>query len=98
MVVIYRTSAFSWAIARVLVRLRWASLVNIVAQEEVVPELIQDDLTVERVVAEGAAILSDPDRAAAMRAGLARVAEELGPPGASARAAALVLSAVETHP
>ena len=35
---------------------------------------------------------------AAMRAGLARVADALGPPGASARAAALVLSAVETHP
>ena len=40
----------------------------------------------------------DPARIAAMRAGLARVADALGPPGASARAAALVLSAVETHP
>jgi hypothetical protein len=49
-------------------------------------------------VAEGARLLSDPERIAAMRAGLARVAEELGPPGASARAAALVLSAVETRP
>jgi len=98
MVVFYRTSSFSWAIARTLVRLRWASLVNIVAQEEIVPELIQDDLTEEGLVAAGAALLSDPARIAAMRAGLARVADALGPPGASARAAALVLSAVETHP
>jgi len=98
MVVVYRTSAFSWAVARALVRLRWASLVNIVAQEQVVPELIQDALTVDNVVAAGAALLSEPERAARMRAGLARVAEALGPPGASARAAELVLSAVETRP
>ncbi len=98
MVVFYKTSGFSWAIARALVRLRWASLVNIVAQEEVVPELIQDDFTEERLVATGAELLTDPARVAAMRAGLARVADALGPPGASARAAALVLSAVETHP
>ncbi len=98
MVVVYRTSAFSWAIARALVRLRWASLVNIVAQEEVVPELIQDDLTVERVVDAAARLLESEDDLAAMRRGLARVARELGPPGASARAAALVLSAMETRP
>jgi lipid-A-disaccharide synthase len=98
MVVFYKTSEFTWAVARALVRLRWASLVNIVAREEVVPELIQDAFTAERVVEAGAALLSDPERTSAMREGLARVARELGPPGASARAAALVLSAVETRP
>jgi lipid-A-disaccharide synthase len=81
-----------------LVRLRWASLVNIVAEEEVVPELIQDAFTVDNLVAAGAELLADPQRTAAMRSRLARVAAELGPPGASARAAELVLSAVEAHP
>ncbi|HEY1252135.1 MAG TPA: lipid-A-disaccharide synthase [Thermoanaerobaculia bacterium] len=98
MVVFYKTSAFSWTVARILVRLRWASLVNIVAQEEVVPELIQDAFTADNVVAAGARLLGSAEKTAAMRAGLARVAEELGPPGASARAAALVLSAVEGPP
>jgi lipid-A-disaccharide synthase len=98
MVVFYKTSAFSWAIARALVRLEWASLVNIVAGEAVVPELLQDAFTVERLVAAGAELLTDPERAAAMRARLERVAAQLGPPGASARAADFVLSAVETHP
>jgi lipid-A-disaccharide synthase len=98
MVVFYKTSSLSWAVARALVRLRWASLVNIVAQEAVVPELIQDDFTVDRLVTAGAELLSDPARVAAMRSGLARVADALGPPGASSRAAALVLAAVETHP
>jgi lipid-A-disaccharide synthase len=98
MVVVYKTSAFSWAIARALVRLEWASLVNIVAGEAVVPELIQNDLTADRLTAAGAELLSSPERVRSMREGLARVARELGPPGASARAAELVLSAVESHP
>ena len=96
MVVVYRTSTFSHAIARALVRLRWISLVNIVAGEEVVPELIQERLTVENLEreAEASARISRSTRRHASGS-LARVARELGPPGASARAAALVLSALE---
>jgi lipid-A-disaccharide synthase len=94
MVVVYRVSGLSWAIARHLVNLRWASLVNIVAGEEVVPELIQDRFTSENLEREGADLLSSPGRLGAMKAGLARVATKLGPPGASARAAEYVLSAI----
>ncbi len=94
MVVVYRTSLLSHAVARALVRLRWISLVNIVADAEVVPELIQGRLTAENLEREGEAILASPARAATMKAGLARVAEALGPPGASARAADAVLSAI----
>ncbi len=94
MVVVYRTSRLSHAIARALVRLPWISLVNIVAGEEVVPELLQDRLTAAALEREGEAILASPDRQEAMKSGLARVAEALGPPGASARAAESVLSAV----
>ena len=98
MVVIYRTSALSWAVARALVRLRWASLVNIVADEAVVPELIQNDLTVERLTEAAAELLSSPSRLETMRAGLARVASALGPPGASARAAGFVVTAIGARP
>lgn len=94
MLVVYRTSGFSHVVAKSLVRLRWISLVNIVAGAEVVPELLQGRLTVENLEREGEAILSSPGRAAAMKAGLARVAEALGPPGASARAAESVLAAI----
>jgi lipid-A-disaccharide synthase len=91
MVVVYRTSDFSHAIAKALVRLDWISLVNIVARREVVPELVQERLTVENLVAGAEALLRSPARIAAQRAGFAEVAEALGPPGASARAAELVL-------
>jgi len=94
MVVVYRTSGFSHRIAKSLVTVKWISLVNIVAGEDVVPELIQGAFTVERLEREGEALLVSPARTEAMKAALARVAAELGPPGASARAAALVLSAV----
>jgi lipid-A-disaccharide synthase len=94
MVVVYRTSALSHAIARALVRLPWIALVNIVAGERVVPELIQRALTADALEREGADLLSSRERVESMRRGLARAARALGPPGASERAAELVLSAI----
>jgi lipid-A-disaccharide synthase len=96
MIVVYRTSAASFAVARLLVRVPWISLVNIVAEEEVVPELIQDDLTAQRLEAEGAALLDSPARLASMREGLARAAARLGPAGGGERAADAVLDALES--
>ncbi|MEO8349371.1 MAG: lipid-A-disaccharide synthase, partial [Acidobacteriota bacterium] len=60
MVVVYRTAAASFAIGKALVRVRWISLVNIVAGEEVVPELLQDDVNPARLEKEASA--SVPDR------------------------------------
>ena len=57
-------------------------------------ELLQDRLTPENLEREGEALLASPERVAAMKAELARVAAELGPPGASARAAEEVLAAL----
>ncbi len=95
MVVVYRTSDVSYAIGKALVKLRWISLVNIVAGEEIVPELVQGALTAENLARAGERLLSSPARLDATRAGLARVSQELGPPGASARAAGYVLSVLE---
>ena len=94
MVVVYRTSAFSHAVARALVRLKWISLVNIVSGRGIVTELLQDDVTAENLAREGDALLASPDRAATMKAELGRVASELGPPGASDRAAEAILAAL----
>jgi lipid-A-disaccharide synthase len=95
MVVVYKTSPASFAVAKLLVRVPWISLVNLVAQEPVVPELVQGEFNAERLEREGEALLSDPVRVARMREGLARVARSLGPSGASERAADAVLEALE---
>ncbi|HEY7368897.1 MAG TPA: lipid-A-disaccharide synthase [Thermoanaerobaculia bacterium] len=95
MVVVYRSSEASFRIVKALVSVRWASLVNIVADEEVVPELLQRDFTAERLELEAERLLSSAETAARMRAALARVAAALGPPGATERAAEAVREAVE---
>ncbi len=95
-IVVYRTSSASFAVGKLLVRVPWISLVNIVAGEEVVPELLQEDVSADRLEKEGAALLDSPDRLARMRDGLARAAGRLGPPGGSERAADAVIEALES--
>jgi lipid-A-disaccharide synthase len=93
MVVVYELSAVTYAIARRLVRVPRYAMPNLVAGREIVPELIQRDLTPERVAAEVVSLLTDRTRADRMRADLADVRRALGGPGASARAADVVLAA-----
>jgi len=87
-VIVYRTSWANYGIARGLVRLRRIGLPNIVAGEDVVPELVQDACTGPAVAACLADWLADPGAAAAVRQHLGVVRARLGAPGASRRAAA----------
>ena len=86
MVIVYRLSPLTYALGRPFVKLDTFGMANLVAGRRVVPELIQDDFTPERVAAEAIPLLTDPARAAAMRAALREVREKLGrawrqPPG-----------------
>jgi lipid-A-disaccharide synthase len=92
MVVVYRLSPLTYRIGRPLVKVDTFAMVNLIAGERIVPELIQDALTPEAVAREAVSLLTDSVRAAQVRAGLARVRERLGGPGASRRAAAAILS------
>jgi lipid-A-disaccharide synthase len=99
MVVVYRLSPLTYAIGRNFVRVDHYCMVNLIAGERVVPELVQDDFTPERVAGETLSLLTDQPRRDAMRRSLAEVRSRLGGPGASDRAARAVLDvAAVTRP
>jgi lipid-A-disaccharide synthase len=77
MVTFYRVNALSWIVGRRLVRAPFLTMVNLVAGRQIVPELIQREMTPERIAAEACQLLEDSSRRAAMRAGLAEVSERL---------------------
>jgi lipid-A-disaccharide synthase len=97
MVVVYRVSPLTYRLGRRLVKLDTFAMVNLIAGERIVPELIQDGLTPEAVADHAVALLTDRGRADRMRAGLAIVRERLGGRGASRRAAEAVLRVAEAH-
>jgi lipid-A-disaccharide synthase len=88
LVVVYRTGALNYAIARRLVRLRHIGLPNIVAGEEVAPERIQGACTPDAIAAPLARWLDDSGAREEARRKLGAVRARLGGPGASRRAAA----------
>ena len=93
MVVCYRVSRVTEAISRVLIRIPWISLPNIVAGRTVVPELLQGAATGERLAAEARRLLAEPGAAAAQQAAFVDVRARLGEPGVGPRAARAVLDA-----
>lgn len=94
MIIVYRLSWLTYSLARLLVRVKHIGMVNIVAGESVVPELIQGDVTAEKIVAESRAILQDPALRERVIKKLAQVREKLGSPGASERVADIALSII----
>lgn len=91
MVVAYRLSPVSFAIAKRLVQVDHIAMPNLILERRAVPELVQDEVTVERMAGEARAILEDPSRTSRMREDLALVREKLGRPGAAARAAEIAV-------
>ncbi len=90
MVIVYRISWLSYLIGRMFIRVKHIGLVNIVAGRTVVPELIQDDVTPERIAREIEGVLADPATYLRMHDDLKQVRTLLGDGGASRRAAAVI--------
>lgn len=92
MVLLYQTTALTFWLARFLIQVRWIGLVNLVAGRSVVPELIQFEATGQRLYEEALRILEDRSVYDEMKRSLAKVRADLGEPGASSRAAEVVLA------
>ncbi len=97
LLITYRLGFLSASLLRLLVRVRFAGLPNLLADDAIVPELLQNDATPERLAATALEILRSPARQEGMRSALADVRRRLGKPGAIARAAEEVLALLPTR-
>ena len=89
-VVCYKTGKLFYHLAKMVVKIKFISLVNLVADKEVVKELIQDELTTENLTAELSKILAEPDKSNILNA-YKEIEAKLGGKGASQRAAELII-------
>lgn len=98
MLIVYRTNALTFTIAKELFTISFIGLPNIVAQNRIVPELLQSEFTGQNLAERTAYYLDNPTRYGQMVDELLRVKQKLGGPGASVRAALSVLDAVGAVP
>ena len=95
-VALYKTSWFTWQIARRIATVKYAAMPNLLANEEMYPEFIQDAATPESIAKAVLALLRDQKRRQEIKARLPNIVSTLGPPGATARAADAILSLLQT--
>jgi len=87
MVIVYKLNPVTYFLARILIDTEMIGLVNIVAGEKVVPELIQREATPANIEREAVHLLKNPERLKAVRSRLLKIRESLGKPGVMNRVA-----------
>ncbi|HBI24426.1 MAG TPA: hypothetical protein DDX84_09565 [Nitrospiraceae bacterium] len=90
MVILYRLSTLTYLVARLIVKVKDIGLVNILAGRRIVPELIQKDVTPEKIAGEVKKILYDRIYYNRIKNELHEVRLKLGPPGTSERVAKVI--------
>ena len=95
-VICYRASAVSMAIARALVKVKYIGLPNLLAGREILPELIQEELTPQHMASWILRFL-EPEYGRSVRADLKAAVARLGEPGAVRRTSALIIQTAEEN-
>jgi len=93
-VVVYRTSALNYIIAKRLVKLRNIALVNVTAGKEIVPELIQSELTPQNLANSLNEILNSPQKRSEITNGYKAINKSLGEGGAAVKVAKMALGMI----
>src|SRR4030095_4308951 len=70
MVIVYRLAPFTYALARMIVRVPFIGMPNLIAERRVVPELIQSDVTATRIAVEATRLLADAQAYSVAHAGV----------------------------
>ncbi len=91
-VVTYKVNPLTYGLGKLLVKLPYISLPNIIAGRQVVPELVQNEAQPQRLAAEVLKYLQDAEHCAATHRALEEVRHKLGESGAVQRVAALILA------
>jgi lipid-A-disaccharide synthase len=94
MVVIYKTSFFTWLLAKIFVTIPNIGLVNVVAQKRIVPECVQFAANPTNIAHEIEYIFTDETRIAEIKMELKKMRRQLDQGGASERAASEVLKMI----
>jgi len=97
MVVAYRVAPVTFFLGRLLVKVPFFSLVNLVAGKKVVAELLQHEASPEKISEELQRLLDDQDANATMKKMLKQITGQLGKAGASTRTASLALELIDAR-
>ncbi|MCX7766642.1 MAG: lipid-A-disaccharide synthase, partial [Candidatus Sumerlaeia bacterium] len=97
MLIIYKTSFINYLIAKSFINFPYIGLVNIIAGNMLVPELIQYEATAHNIAEKTIQLLNDPETLATIRYEMRKIKEKMGGPGASRRAANIILDYLQTH-
>jgi lipid-A-disaccharide synthase len=96
MVVVYRVSALTWLVGKLLVNVPYYSMVNILAKKELVPELMQQNFNPANVAARVEYLLDHPEAREEMIRGFRAVESRLGQGGAIERAADVTVGVLQS--
>jgi lipid-A-disaccharide synthase len=95
MIVIYKLALFSWAVGRLIVKVPYISLVNLVAGRKIVPEFVQDQVSAGALADEAARMLGDRTQLERISCELEEVRGKLASGGATTKAARVALSLLD---
>ncbi len=90
-VVVYKGHPVSITIGRMVIKVKFISLVNLIMDNEVVKELIQQDCSPSKIITELDLIVNDKNRREKMLKDYDRLDKKMGKPGASAKTAGLII-------
>ncbi len=96
-VTLYKTSWSTYQIAKRIVSVKWATMPNILANDEIYPEFVQNAATLDNISRAALELLGDESRRQAVKAKLAKVIASLGGPGANLRAAEAIVQLLENN-
>lgn len=94
-IVVYKGNKISIAIARLVIKIRFISLVNLIMDKLVVKELIQEDCNPAKITEELNALLHDDAYRSNMLKNYQELSEKMGEPGASKRTAELIFKELQ---